>query len=59
MKSVLAEIPEDAFLDEDIRPADLAAVKAEIDHMRGQIAAQCDMALLLVQACGLDLPKGR
>jgi hypothetical protein len=54
MKSLLAEVQDwdEVFLSE----TRLATPQLPIEHLKRQIAAQSEMALLLVAACGLEVP---
>jgi hypothetical protein len=54
MKSLLAEIEDwdSVFLSEPSQPEPQLA----LDHLKRQIAAQSEIALLLVKACGLEVP---
>lgn len=57
MKSLLAEIQDwDAAFIQEPRPAETNHLP--IEHLKRQIAAQSDLALLLLQACGLEMPNG-
>lgn len=56
MKSLLAEIQDwDSLFIKEPQPGETQHLP--IEHIRRQIAAQSDLALLLVKAVGLEVPN--